>query len=123
MQDKQGLEMTIELSETAVGKLAELGRAQPDKMLRAAVDSGGCHGLSYSFSMISKETLENEDIVFRETHSGTAVVVDSSSLPYINGCTVDYEQSFMRSAFVIRDNPQASSECGCGSSFDVKVKE
>jgi iron-sulfur cluster assembly accessory protein len=117
IKDKYGQEMSVELTESAVKKLKELENTEIGKKLRVAVDSGGCHGLSYSFSL--DDIKDNEDIVFKEAQSGASIIIDTFSLPYVAGCTVDYEQTFMRSAFVIKHNPQASSECGCGTSFDI----
>jgi iron-sulfur cluster assembly accessory protein len=118
IKDKYGQEMGVNLTESATKKLRELEEREVGRTLRVAVDSGGCHGLSYSFSM--DKVRDNEDVVFREASSGATIIVDAFSLPYINGCTIDYEQTFMRSAFVVQHNPQAGSECGCGTSFDVR---
>ena len=54
-----------------------------------------------------------------EQHGGK-VVVDKESLEFIRGSTVDFEQEMIRSAFVVINNPKASSGCGCGTSFDLK---
>lgn len=57
---------------------------------------------------------------FVESLLGINVVTDSSSLEFLKGSTVDYEVELIRSAFVVKDNPQAENACGCGSSFAVK---
>lgn len=111
--------MTIDLTASAVTRLKEIYADDTSKLLRVAVDSGGCHGLTYSFQL-TPQVIDNEDVVFTEGESGTRVVVDVQSLPYISGSEVDYERTFMRRAFTLKHNPQAGSECGCGTSFDIK---
>jgi iron-sulfur cluster assembly accessory protein len=118
--DSSGKEMGIELTRSAVHRLQTIYKDDPSRILRVAVDSGGCHGLTYSFKLVPHTTSnDDEDIVYRDAETGVGVVVDALSLPYIDGGKVDFEETFMRSAFVIKDNPQAGSECGCGSSFDI----
>lgn len=121
MHDKQGRQMTVELTDAAASKLTELWAAHAGEYLRLAVDSGGCHGLQYSFSLSG---LDESDVRFTPENSASSlpIVVDPSSLEYISGSTIDYQSSFMKSGFTIRDNPRAVSGCGCGTSFDVKNK-
>jgi iron-sulfur cluster assembly 2 len=85
--------------------------------LRVSVEGGGCSGFQYKFEMDDEE-LENEDLVF--SRDGSDVVVDESSFDLIRGSTIDFEQELIRSAFVVVNNPQSESACGCGSSFAIK---
>ncbi|KAI9914675.1 hypothetical protein PsorP6_006825 [Peronosclerospora sorghi] len=88
-------------------------------MLRVAVEGGGCSGFKYVLELEKDATpSEEEDVVFEQ--DGGRVVVDKESLELIRGSTVDYEQELIRSAFVVVNNPNAASGCGCGTSFDLK---
>lgn len=87
---------------------------RPHLMLRVAVLGGGCSGFQYEFSFA--DDLESGDIVFE--HEDAKVVIDEMSLQYINGSTIDYTDDLIGSSFQIR-NPNATSSCGCGTSFAV----
>lgn len=80
--------------------------------LRVFVKGGGCGGMQYGMTFDDK-THEGDEVW--EQH-GLRVVVDSTSLFYINGANIDYVDNLMGGGFHI-DNPQATSSCGCGSSF------
>ena len=82
--------------------------------LRIFVQGGGCSGMSYGFTF---EEEQNEDD-FEIEKNGIKVLVDSVSLQYLNGATIDYKEDLMGAGFSI-DNPQAETSCGCGSSFSV----
>eukprot|EP00550_Attheya_septentrionalis_P005914 CAMPEP_0198290060 /NCGR_PEP_ID=MMETSP1449-20131203/8044_1 /TAXON_ID=420275 /ORGANISM="Attheya septentrionalis, Strain CCMP2084" /LENGTH=171 /DNA_ID=CAMNT_0043988493 /DNA_START=357 /DNA_END=872 /DNA_ORIENTATION=+ len=84
--------------------------------LRVYVDAGGCSGFQYKFEMTSETELEEDDVVL----DGQRVVVDTASLAYIQGSTIDYVQEMIRSAFCVVENPLSESACGCGSSFAMK---
>lgn len=86
----------------------------PDLKLRVYVTGGGCSGFQYGFTF--DEALAEDDTVVE--HLGIQVVLDAMSYPYLVGATVDYEQGLQGSKFVIQ-NPNASSTCGCGSSFSI----
>ena len=79
--------------------------------LRVFVKGGGCGGMQYG--MTFDETRDGDEEY--EMH-GLRVIVDSTSLFYINGASIDYVDNLMGGGFHI-DNPQATSSCGCGSSF------
>jgi iron-sulfur cluster insertion protein len=85
-----------------------------DLKLRVYVTGGGCSGFQYGFTF--DEALAEDDTVVE--HLGVQVVLDAMSYPYLVGATVDYEQGLQGSKFVIQ-NPNASSTCGCGSSFSI----
>ncbi len=104
----------ITLTETAAGKLAgtmqEKGLAS-EHALRVFVKGGGCGGMQYGMTF---DQARDGDEVY-EQH-GLRVIVDPTSLFYIEGATIDYVDNLMGGGFHI-DNPQATSSCGCGSSF------
>jgi iron-sulfur cluster insertion protein len=83
-------------------------------MFRIAVSGGGCSGFQYGFSL--DDQCSADDRIFRR--DGVAVVVDEVSLGLLKGAEVDYVEDLIGSYFSIR-NPNATSTCGCGSSFAV----
>ncbi len=82
--------------------------------LRVGVKGGGCSGFSYVLDLT--ETSKETDEVF-EQH-GIRIVCDPKSLLYLNGTTVDFRDEIMQRGFVF-NNPNATSSCGCGSSFSA----
>lgn len=82
--------------------------------LRVGVKGGGCSGFSYILDLT--ETQKDSDEVF-EQH-GVRIIVDPKSLLYLNGTTVDFKDEIMGRGFVF-NNPNATTSCGCGSSFAV----
>ena len=80
--------------------------------LRLGVLGGGCSGLSYQFKFDTKE--RPTDKIF--DYDGVKIFVDPKSLLYLNGTTLEYEETLMRQGFVFQ-NPNAARNCGCGSSF------
>lgn len=90
--------------------LAQEGRE--DLRLRIAVQPGGCSGLIYQL-YFDERLLENDAIV---DFGGVEVVVDQMSVPYLNGATIDFEDTIEKQGFTI-DNPNAQGSCACGDSF------
>jgi len=86
----------------------------PELMLRIYIQGGGCSGFQYGFNF--DETVNDGDEVI-ET-DGVKLLVDPMSLQYLTGAEVDYTEGLQGAQFVIR-NPNASTTCGCGSSFSV----
>ncbi|GAA0588376.1 iron-sulfur cluster insertion protein ErpA [Caenispirillum bisanense] len=86
----------------------------PDLMLRLTVSGGGCSGFQYGFDL---DAAVNDDDTVREFH-GVRLVVDEASLDLLQGSVVDYVEDLMGAAFVVK-NPNATSTCGCGSSFAI----
>lgn len=76
------------------------------------VQGGGCSGMSYGFTL--DDTINEDD--FEIPFSTSSVLVDSMSMQYVTGSTIDYKEELMGSQFVIQ-NPSAAATCGCGSSF------
>jgi iron-sulfur cluster insertion protein len=100
----------------AVSKLKELivEEGNPDLMLRVFVQGGGCSGMQYGFTF---EEVKNEDD-FDFSYENVKVVVDSMSMQYLQGASIDYKEDLMSASFVI-NNPNAQTSCGCGSSFSI----
>ena len=88
-----------------------------DAGLRVAVKGGGCSGFQYQLALDERR---DDDEIF-ET-GGIRVIVDPASLPYVDGSTVDYQESLMGAGFEVK-NPNVVASCGCGSSFRVKDEE
>ena len=105
----------ITLTDSAVVKLKDLFTEEnnPKLLLRVFVQGGGCSGFQYGFTF---DEDRNEDDF--EVPAEVPVVVDSMSMQYLQGATIDYKEDLMGANFSI-NNPQAQSTCGCGSSFSV----
>lgn len=88
--------------------------SNPNLHLRIFVNGGGCSGFQYGFTL---DEIVNEDDTQVE-NAGVILLIDPMSLQYLIGAEVDYQTSLQGSQFVIR-NPQATSTCGCGSSFSA----
>ena len=107
----------IQISDGAVNKILSLADSEEDSSnlnLRVYVTGGGCSGFQYGFSF-DKEIDEEDTCI---TKDGANLVVDSLSLQYLEGSTVDYTEDLMGSKFVIT-NPNATTTCGCGESFSI----
>jgi len=104
----------ITIEESAADKLKSLLEEEDDKniKLRIFVEGGGCSGFQYGFTF---DDNQNEDDFVIEQH-GVTMLVDSMSMQYLQGSIVGYKKSLMGEQFEIK-NPNATSKCGCGSSF------
>lgn len=106
----------VHLTENAAKRINVL-KAMDGKdglMLRLAVSGGGCSGFSYDFSLDDQR--HEDDHLFEDF--GVTLVVDETSLDLLAGSTVDYVEELIGAAFSVK-NPNASSTCGCGTSFAV----
>ena len=83
--------------------------------MRTFVQGGGCSGFSYGFTF--DEEVNEDDFEF-PVDEKFKVLIDAMSMQYLQGATIDYKEEIMGSQFVIK-NPNASSSCGCGSSFSI----
>ena len=111
----QTIETGIALTEQAQTKVRTLIEAEgrDDLRLRVAVEPGGCSGLIYQ--LYFDETLQDTDKITE--FNGVEVVVDKMSVPYLDGATIDFEDTIQKQGFVI-DNPNAAGSCACGDSFN-----
>jgi iron-sulfur cluster insertion protein len=109
-------EADIEFTDSAAVKVAHLIVEQDnDKLkLRVYITGGGCSGFSYGFTF-DEESKEGDSTV---TNKNVTMVVDPMSYQYLVGATVDYLEDLQGSRFVI-SNPNATTTCGCGSSFSI----
>jgi iron-sulfur cluster assembly protein len=107
----------IQISETAAKRIQSLkseeGQTQ-EAFLRVEVKKGGCSGLSYKMNFDSESKAGDK---FFEAH-GQKIAVDSESFLYLIGMTLDYSGGLNGKGFVF-NNPNATKNCGCGSSFNV----
>jgi iron-sulfur cluster insertion protein len=100
----------ITLTENAVSEIDKVLLESNEPFLRISIQGGGCSGFNYVFDF---DKNKNED----DFEVGK-VLVDSLSMQYLQGATVDYTEDIMGSSFNI-ENPNAQTTCGCGSSFSV----
>jgi len=97
----------------AFARLAEIGAGAQGKVLRVAVEGGGCSGFQYDISLDQPAA---DDLVLEG--SGEKVVVDTVSLPFLADAVIDFSEELIGARFVI-DNPNATASCGCGTSFSI----
>lgn len=104
----------VTLTDTAAQKVKALLEAEgrDDLRLRINVQPGGCSGLIYQ--LFFDEQLEEEDAIVE--FNGVEVVVDQMSVPYLDGASIDFEDTIQKQGFTI-DNPNATGTCACGDSF------
>jgi len=100
----------------AAAKVASLieEEGNPDLMLRIYVQGGGCSGFQYGFTFDENVNEGDEKVVT----DGVALLIDPMSVQYLMGAEVDYSEGLQGAQFVIR-NPNATTTCGCGSSFST----
>lgn len=105
----------VKLSDVAAAKVASLleQEGRDDLRLRLAVQPGGCSGLIYQ--LYFDERLLDGDAT-AEFDGGVEVVVDKMSVPYLDGASIDFEDTIQKQGFTI-DNPNAQGSCACGDSF------
>ena len=113
-------EIKLRLTEAAAKRIRKVvaDEKNPALMVRLAVLGGGCSGFQYKFDFDAKFD-QAEDIVIER--DGAKLVVDKTSLGLLEGSEVDYGESLMEAGFKI-NNPNATSSCGCGSSFSVEER-
>jgi iron-sulfur cluster insertion protein len=100
----------INITEIAKKQITEALLEDNEKFIRISVQGGGCSGFSYAFDFA--QSVEEDDFQLDN------VLVDSMSMTYLSGATLDFKEDLLGSSFVI-DNPNATTTCGCGSSFSV----
>ena len=105
-----GVKLTDAAADKVRSLLAQEGR--DDLRLRVAVQPGGCSGLIYQL-YFDERLLDGDAVV---DFDGVEVVVDKMSVPYLDGATIDFEDTIQKQGFTI-DNPNAGGSCACGDSF------
>lgn len=108
------VESQVKLSESAVAKVKELlaGEDEPNQALRIAVTGGGCSGFQYALGFDTEQ--HADDVVIEQ--GGVRCVVDETSLEYLAGAIVDFQDGLSGKGFAI-ENPNSTGSCGCGQSF------
>ncbi len=111
-------EMPVPLifTDSAAAKVKELvdEEGNPELKLRVFVQGGGCSGFQYGFTF---DEVVNEDDT-QMAKNGVTLLIDAMSLQYLTGAEIDYKDDLQGAQFVIK-NPNATTTCGCGSSFSV----
>lgn len=108
----------ILLSSNAINQFKKiLLNEDKNSFVRLLVDSGGCSGFSYKFS-VDKNVDSLNDIIILEEENKNIFVTDKVSFDYLKDASVDWVESLTNSQFTI-SNPIAKSSCGCGSSFSI----
>jgi iron-sulfur cluster insertion protein len=103
-------------TDSAAGKVKELvdEEGNPDLKLRVFVQGGGCSGFQYGFTF--DEVVNEDDTEMKK--NGVTLLIDAMSLQYLMGAEIDYKDDLQGAQFVIK-NPNATTTCGCGSSFSA----
>ncbi|KAK3356907.1 hypothetical protein B0T25DRAFT_537695 [Lasiosphaeria hispida] len=146
---EDGKEMMLEITARAANRLSEIMAkdSNPHLALRIQVESGGCHGFQYLMKLVTlpptlpktgvteeedpNAPVREDDTIFTfaaddgpaptADATGPKIILDSPSLELLKGSKVDFTMELIGSQFKIVDNPLATSSCGCGTSFDIKM--
>jgi iron-sulfur cluster insertion protein len=105
------MESTVNITARAANRIREIASSHA---LRISVNGGGCSGFQYDFAIADGP--QDDDIAFER--DGATVLVDSVSIGFIEGSTLDFVDDLIGQSFKIQ-NPQAKSSCGCGVSFTI----
>ena len=116
MPDTSEFQDALQIGDGAVTRIKQLieSEGKPDLKLRVSVTGGGCSGFQYNFSL--DDTVNADDVLFEK--DGIAVVMDETSIPFVGGAVLNFKSDLMGAYFTM-DNPNATSTCGCGTSFSV----
>ncbi|AXI55216.1 Iron-sulfur cluster insertion protein ErpA (plasmid) [Pseudoseohaeicola sp. NH-UV-7] len=107
------MQLPPKVTERAFARLAEIGAADQGQALRVAVEGGGCSGFQYEIAL---DQPAEDDLVLEG--AGQKVVIDTVSLPFLENAVIDFSEELIGARFVI-NNPNATSSCGCGTSFSM----
>ena len=105
------LSLPPKVTDRAYSRLKEIGANIQEKALRVAVLGGGCSGFQYEIKL---DNIQTDDLVLER--NGEKVVIDSTSLPFLEDSIIDFSEEVIGARFTI-SNPNAKSSCGCGTSF------
>ena len=108
------LTIPVKVTERTFARLAEIAETGGPKALRVAVLGGGCSGFQYEFQL--EDEAADGDLVIE--HDGQRVLVDPESLPFLSGSVIDFKDELIGARFAV-ENPNATSTCGCGTSFSI----
>ncbi len=107
--------LPVAVSARAAKRIAEILKSEPaPSMLRIAVTGGGCSGFQYNFAI--DDARADDDLAVER--DGATVLIDPVSLDFLQGAEIDFVDDMIGQAFKI-NNPNATSSCGCGTSFSV----
>ncbi len=107
------LTLPPKVTDRAFARLAEIGAGTNGQALRVAVEGGGCSGFQYDIKL---DDPAQDDLVLEK--DGEKVIVDTVSLPFLENAVIDFTEELIGARFVI-NNPNATSSCGCGTSFSM----
>lgn len=108
-------ENPVELTASASKRVADILKSEAaGSALRVGVDGGGCSGFQYTYDIVRER--EADDLVLEQ--DGATVLIDQTSLEFLRGSKIDFVDNLMGAMFKVL-NPQATSSCGCGTSFSV----
>ena len=126
------MEQSVVFTDSAAAKVSELvsEEGNPNLKLRVYVVGGGCSGFQYGFAFDEKQN--DDDFVIQKNSAsdceesgeessggkGVSLVIDALSMNYLKGAEIDYSEGLQGAHFVVR-NPNATTTCGCGSSFAI----
>lgn len=111
----ESTKIDLKLSDSCVKRLQKI--CQDGSFLRVVVEGGGCSGFQYKLEI--DKNLNPDDLQFGP--EGAKVVIDETSIEYVDGSTVDYHEELIRAGFRIINNPKAEGGCSCGASFNIKL--
>ena len=107
--------LPVTVSARAAKRIADILKSEPaPSMLRIAVTGGGCSGFQYNFAI--DDARADDDLVVER--DGATVLIDPMSLDFLKGAEIDFVDDLIGQSFKI-NNPNATSSCGCGTSFSV----
>ncbi|KAB2847897.1 MAG: iron-sulfur cluster insertion protein ErpA [Hyphomicrobiaceae bacterium] len=105
----------VTITDRAAKRVNEIVAAEPEaRLLRISVEGGGCSGFQYRFDLVPASG--SDDV--RVERDGATVIIDSVSLPFLEGAEIDFVDDLIGASFRIK-NPNATASCGCGTSFSV----
>jgi iron-sulfur cluster insertion protein len=102
------------VTDRAFDRLRDIAGADGAKCLRVAVEGGGCSGFQYDIKL--EDGAEADDLVLEK--GGVRVLIDRVSLPFLSDAEIDFTDELIGARFVV-NNPNATSSCGCGTSFSM----
>ena len=105
----------VTITERAARRIGQILKSEGDgAMLRISVEGGGCSGFQYKFGV--EKSRADDDMVI--TRNGVVVVVDPASVPFLEGSELDFVDDLIGASFRVA-NPNATANCGCGTSFSI----